>query len=159
HPLALIPLAVFIAIVFGYVFTLVSYALLRGYGTYDIVIGLLVNPAHYWWFPLAISQWIGTSYLLLIWLLLFNFIQAERYCADPSKTTVWVKLAAVAALYFFNELFHALVAVAYYNPDGFLFSAAFFGGSLSTLGVGLLFSSAVFLFNARTQLFNSYLIP
>src|SRR5690606_8853186 len=30
---------------------------------------------------------------------------------------------------------------------------------LSTLGVGLLFSSAVFLFNARTQLFNSYLIP
>src|SRR5690606_39850023 len=52
-------------------------------------------PIYYWWFPLAISQWIGTSYLLLIWLLLFNFIQAERYCADPSKTTVWVKLAAV----------------------------------------------------------------
>jgi two-component system LytT family sensor kinase len=159
HPLALIPLTVFIAIVFGYVFTLVNYALLRGYSTYDIVIGLLVNPAHYWWFSLAISQWIGTSYLLLIWLLLFNFIQAERYWADPSKTTVWVKLLAVAALYFFNELFHALVSVAYYNPDGFLFSAAFFGSSISTLGVGLLFSSAVFLFNARNQLFNSYLIP
>jgi two-component system LytT family sensor kinase len=159
HPLTLVPLAVLIAIVFGYVFTLINYALIRGYGVNDIVIGLLMNPVQYWWFPLAISQWIGTSYLLLIWLLLFNFIQAERYCLNPGETTLLAKFSALVTLYGFNELFHALVVIAYYNPEGFLFSAVFFRDNISTLSVGLLFASAAFLFNARNQLFNSHLIP
>ncbi len=158
HPLALIPLAVILAIVVGYTFTAIDYAVLRSHSIQDIIIGLVVNPERYWWFPFAISQWIGTSYLLLIWLLLFNFIQAERYVLTPAKATLLISISALVMLYFFNEFFHALVVIAYYNPEGFLFSTDFFINNFYTLATGALFAATVMLLRAQSPLFGSYLI-
>jgi two-component system LytT family sensor kinase len=158
NPLLVIPLAALLAIIFGYIFTLIDYALLRNHAVKDIVIGLIVNPKDYWWFPFAISQWIGTSYLLLIWLLLFNFIQAERYDPQPEKAGLPAILAALVMLYIFNTFFHALVTIAYYNPEGFLFSADFFVNNFYILATGTLFATSVLLFRAQYPLFDSYLI-
>lgn len=158
NPLTLIPLAVLFAVISGYVFTLIDYSVLRGESVKDIVIGLAVRSENYWWFPFAISQWIGTSYALLIWLLLFNFIQAERYNLQPQKTTRLVSVAAVVVLYLFNEFFHALVVIAYYNPEGFLFSADFFINNIYILVAGAIFAASALLFRAQYPVFGSYLI-
>lgn len=158
NPLSLVPLVVLLAVVFGYVFTLIDYSLLRGEPVKDIVVGLITMPENYWWFPFAISQWIGTSYALLIWLLLFNFIQAERYDPRPQKATRWVSVAAVAVLYLFNEFFHALVVIAYYNPEGFLFSFDFFMNNLYVLVTGVVFAASVLLFRPQYPVFGSYLL-
>lgn len=158
NPLRLVSLSVFLAIVFGYVFTLIDYSVLRGEAVDDIVVGLITKPEGYWWFPFAISQWIGTSYVLLIWLQLFNFIQAERYDPHPQKATRLASIAAVVVLYLFNEFFHSLVVIAYYNPEGFLFSADFFINNIYVLLTGVVFGSAVLLFRAEHPLFGSYLL-
>ena len=158
NPLKLVPLSVFLAIIFGYVFTLIDYSVLRGEAVDDIVVGLITKPEGYWWFPFAISQWIGTSYVLLIWLLLFNFIQAERYDPHPQKATRLTSMAAVVVLYLFNEFFHSLVVIAYYNPEGFLFSADFFINNIYVLLTGVVFGSAVLLFRAEYPVFGSYLL-
>ncbi len=158
NPFTLIPIAVFLAVVFGYVFTLIDYSVLRGEVVKDIVIGLITKPEDYWWFPFAISQWIGTSYVLLIWLLLFNFIQAERYDPCPQKATRWLSIVAVVVLYLFNEFFHTLVVIAYYNPEGFLFSPDFFMNNLYVLLTGVVFAASVLLFRAQYPVFGSYLL-
>lgn len=158
NPLTLIPLAVLLAVIVGYLFTLIDYVWLREQSVKDIVIGSITKPEAFWWFPFAISQWIGTSYTLLIWLLLFNFIQAERYDSQPKKTTSMVGVAALVILYMFNEFFHALVVIAYYNPEGFLFSAAFFVNNFYILLTGALFATSVLLFRAQYPVFGSYLI-
>lgn len=158
NPLSLVPLAVLLAVVFGYVFTLIDYSLLRGEAVKDIVVGLIIKPESYWWFPFAISQWIGTSYVLLIWLLLFNFIQAERYDPRPQNATRLVSVAAVFVLYLFNEFFHALVVIAYYNPEGFLFSSDFFMNNLYVLVTGFVFAASVLLYRVQYPVFGSYLL-
>lgn len=158
NPFTLIPLAALLAVVFGYLFTLIDYSVLRGEAVKDIVNGLINRPGDYWWFPFAISQWIGTSYVLLIWLLLFNFIQSERYDPFPQKATRMSRIVAVVVLYLFNEFFHALVVIAYYNPEGFLFSSDFFINNIYVLATGALFAASVILFRAQTPLFGSYLL-
>lgn len=158
NPLTLIPLAVLLAVAAGYLFTLIDYTWLRGQSVRDIVIGSIAEPESFWWFPFAISQWIGTSYTLLIWLLLFNFIQAEKCDPQPKKTTFQTSMVALAMVYLFNEFFHALVVVAYYNPESFLFSADFFINNLYILFTGMLFAASVLLFRAQYPVFGSYLI-
>lgn len=159
NPLKLIPLAVVLAIILGYVLTLADYVLLRGQAALDIMSGLITRSDNNWWFPFVISQWIGTSYALLIWLLLFNFIQAERYDTQPRKASIWVAVVALAAFYLFNEFFHALVVIAYYNPEGFLFSADFFINNMLILLTGAACAALVLLLKAQYPVVGSYLLP
>jgi two-component system LytT family sensor kinase len=159
HPLVLVPLSVFLAIVFGNVVTVMDYALIRGYGIYSGFVAVWLNPADYFWFPFIISQWIGTSHILLIWLLLFNVIQAERYVdQEPQRTNVFTKLVALISVYIFIELFHVLVTLAYYKPAGYSFSWAFIVDNLYTLLTGVVFAVLVVLVKPHTKIFKSRLI-
>jgi two-component system, LytTR family, sensor kinase len=159
HPLVLIPLSVLLSIVFGNFITVMDYAVLRGYGIYHSFIDVWLNSADYFWFPFVISQWIGTSHILLIWLLLFNLIQAERRIEQSAqKITVLAKFMSILSIYFFIELFHVLVSLAYSEPESYSFSWDFIVDNLYTLLTGVVFAALVLLLKPYRQIFKSRLL-
>lgn len=159
HPLVWVPLSVLLAVVFGNLITLMDYTIVRGYGIYHSFIDVWLNPADYFWFPFIISQWIGTSHILLIWLLLFNLIQAERNSEKPpEKIAAFVILIALMCIYSFIELFHVLVTLAYSKPESYSFSWAFIVDNLYTLLTGVVFAALVILLKPSGHIFRSRLV-
>lgn len=160
HPLSHLPFAVLIALLWAYAHTVLEYHWLSDVPFRDLTAGIVTQYNQFPWFPFFFSQFIGTSHILLIWLMLYIFIQGERHSSQAPKNPAWkYYLASVAALLAFFEACRILIALAYYNPPGYLFSRFYFADSAYTLLPALMFAGCTILLKPRERLFGSALLP
>ncbi len=159
NPIKLIPFSMLLAILCGYLFTLIDYWALRGASLHDIVIGVIKTPKEYWWSTFAMSQWISTSLALLAWLLLFNFIQAERYDKQVQKPTRLAVFTAAVSLVLFMALIKILQVVGLHQSIDSIFNLYFVVNHIVAITTGVGFGFLIYLFRSERAVLGSYVLP
>lgn len=160
HPINLVPLLCIIAFIFSALATTLTYAVLNdSINIKELIEGTLVNPNSQPWFGAVVGYFNNYVYIMLGWLLLYVLIKTEKTEYNHQKPSYTKLLFAAGSLLATHQILHVFSTIAFYNPEGFLFSFYYFSGNLWTIVFSFLLSLYVFYLNPRERIFNSRILP
>jgi two-component sensor histidine kinase len=160
HPMKLVPLLCLLSIFFSATATILTYSVLNGsISITDLFEGTCISPNSQPWFGAVVGYFNNYVYIMLGWLLFYVLIQAEKKEYNHPKPSIRSTFIAALSLLVVHQTLHIFSTIAYYNPEGFLFSFYYFSGNLWTIIFSLLLSLYVFLLKPREKVFRSKLLP
>ena len=158
HPLAFIPALCLLAMLFATFVSYFAFLVNTNISVERFSREVFINPGSTSLFGKIVGYFTTYFYVILIFLMVYVFIQAERNSVKIKQGRKHI-LLAVTSLLFVHELFHILSTIAYYNPPGYLFSFYYYWMFTFSTIFSLLLSVYIFFIKPREQLAGSHFLP
>lgn len=161
HPMKLIPILCLISILFSATITILTYSILSDHSISiaNLFNGLFVKPNSQPWFGVVVGYFTLYIYVMLGWLLLYVLIQAEKKEPNHAQPSIKDTFIAGLSLLAVHQTLQIFSTIAYYNPEGYLFSFYYFSWNFWTIVFSFLLSLYVFALKPREKMFRSRLLP